>query len=348
MKVFEFESVSESYIGLLKYVLEHGEEVSPRGMLTKEITPATIVINNPRKRVIDHPVRKLNYGFMIGELLWILQGKNDLSITHYNKQWANYSDDGQTLNGAYGQRIFNFDGGDALIEKEEEGQYEFYKISTNQFLEVYNRLSKDKDSRQGTISLFDPSKDFKDTKDVPCTNLMRFTVRNDKLNMMVVMRSNDLIYGTPYDIYNFTVIQELMAGFLGVEVGKYTHVVDSLHLYETHFELAKEIVEHQYQDVYTNFGVLDARLGLEQLDTVTKVIFDIEHVTRETGDTVEISTIIEKLDSIDNKYWKSIGALIATYNIRKAKRSQQEIDELKVLVENEFQSLITNWNELKK
>lgn len=346
MKVFEYESIAESYAGLLKYVLENGSEVSPRGMLTKEITPATVVINSPRKRTIDDPIRKLNYGFMVGELLWILQGKNDLSITHYNKQWANYSDDGETLNGAYGQRIFNWDGGDGLIEAE-DNKYDVVRIRVNQFMEVYKRLSKDKDSRQGTISMFDPTKDFADTKDVPCTNLMRFTIRDGKLNMMVVMRSNDLIYGLPYDIYNFTMLQEIMAGLLEVEVGKYTHVVDSLHLYETHFELAKNIIANKHESVYDTFNTLDARLNVDELDKTSNIVFDVESVTRETGDVVEISTLVEKINSIENEYWRSLAALIATYNIRKARRNQQEIDTIKSLVTSEFQYLISNWNELK-
>lgn len=339
MKVFEFDSVAESYPELLKYVLENGEEVSPRGMLTKEVTPATIVINNPRKRVIDHPVRKLNYGFMIGELLWILQGKNDLSITHYNRQWANFSDDNETLNGAYGQRIFNWDGGDAFLQNE-ENEYDLYKITVNQFMEVYKRLSADNDSRQGTISMFDPSKDFKETKDVPCTNLMRFTIRNGKLNMMVVMRSNDLWFGTPYDIYNFTVLQEIMAGLLGVEVGKYTHVADSLHLYEMHFEKARELIEQTNGTVYDNVEVQDLRLSTEKLDETTAIVFNVEHITRENGSDVELDEVIKTINSIDNEYWKSISAVIASYNFKKAKRTEVEINALRSLITNEFKELV--------
>lgn len=329
MKVFEFDSIAESYAGLLKYVLENGDEVSPRGMLTKEITPATVVIKNPRKRVVDNKIRKLNYGFMIGELFWILQGNNDLSITHYNKQWSNFSDDGETLNGAYGKRIFDWNG-------------------INQFKEVVNRLKNDSESRQGTIIIFDPSRDFKNTKDVPCTNLMRFSIRNGKLNMRVVMRSNDLIYGLPYDLYNFTMLQEIMAGMLDVEVGEYTHVVDSLHLYEMHFELAKEIINNPNESVYDNFKVQDARLSEKQFLDTTNIVFEIESITREHGSSVEILTLIEKIKLIENEYWRSITALIATYNIRKAKRNQTEIDQLKTLITNEFQYLIENWNEMKK
>lgn len=325
MKVFEFDSIAESYSGLLKYVLENGDEVSPRGMLTKEITPATVVIKNPRKRVVDNKIRKLNYGFMAAELIWILNEKNDLSITHYNKQWSNFSDDGSILNGAYGQRIFDWN-------KDRPGD------KVNQFAEVVDRLKKDPESRQGTIVLFDPNKDFKNTKDVPCTNLMRFSIRNGKLNMRVVMRSNDLWFGYPYDVYNFTVLQEIMAGMLNVEVGTYTHIVDSMHLYEMHFEKAKELIDNPQSSIYDTFEPIDARVD-ERFDFDS--LFRVESITRENGDTVQLEEVIDTINNISEQpYWASIAAVLAAYNFKKAKRSQEEIDKIKALIVNEFQFLV--------
>lgn len=350
MKVFEFDSVPESYPTLLEYVLRYGHEVSPRGMMTREITPATVVIHNPRKRVIDHPVRKLNYGFMVGELLWILQGKNDLSVAHYNRQWANFTDDGEILNGAYGQRIFNWDGGEGFFESDEMiGQLkslEYREVRINQFAEVYRKLRDDRYSRQGTIVLFDPTKDFLPTKDVPCTNLMRFSIRDDRLNAMVVMRSNDLIRGYPYDTFNFTVLQELMAGLLGVEVGRYTHVIDSMHLYESDFDLAGSIVGTPYKTLYGSFEPLDLRLSEDDIDPTLSRVFDVEHVTRENGDTVGLDTVLGFLDRIGNDYWRSLTAVIAVYNLRKVKRDQVELDTLRKYVMNEFQFLIKGWNQI--
>jgi Thymidylate synthase len=346
MRVFEYDSVPESYVGLLEAVLNEGTEVSPRGMLTKEITPVTVVINNPQKRLITHPVRKPNYGFYVGELFWILQGSNDLSVSHYNKQWLNFSDNGENLNGAYGQRIFNWFGGFEFRESE-EGSTELNRIFINQFQKVVDKLKTDKDSRQGTIVLFDPSLDFNETKDVPCTNLMRFSIRNNKLNMMVVMRSNDLIKGYVYDIFNFTMIQEMMASILDVEVGKYTHVADSLHLYETDFELAKEIISTPNHNVYEGFDIMP--IG-KYTDEDIKKSFLVEQITRENGNEVELDTVIEYLGLIQNKYFQSLSAVLATYNFRKYGRSQEEVDALKLFINNEFSRVetIQQWKTLLK
>ena len=112
MRTFEFESVEQAYPQIIKTILEEGKEVSPRGQLTREITPACITILNPRKRVLPSQTRKLNFGFTVAELIWILQGSDDVKfISHYNSNLSNFSDDGETLNGAYGKRIFAWDSG---------------------------------------------------------------------------------------------------------------------------------------------------------------------------------------------------------------------------------------------
>jgi thymidylate synthase len=46
------------------------------------------------------------------------------------------------------------------------------------------------------------------------------------------MRSNDIVRGFPYNVVQFTTVQEIVAGWLGVELGPYNHWSDSLHIYE--------------------------------------------------------------------------------------------------------------------
>ena len=46
------------------------------------------------------------------------------------------------------------------------------------------------------------------------------------------MRSNDAFLGLPHDVFCFTMLQEIVARTLSIEVGNYKHVVGSLHLYE--------------------------------------------------------------------------------------------------------------------
>lgn len=335
MRVFEEESLEKLYPVLFREILEDGDDVSPRGYLTKEISPATLVITDPKKKVIPSKIRRLNFGFMVAELLWILRGSDNVDeIAWYNGSWRNFSDDGKTLNGAYGKRIFKhpcaFNDGikDTIVE-------------VNQFKKCYELLKEDPDSRQATIVLFNPLLDNRETKDKPCTNLLRFSIRKNKLNMLVMMRSNDIEKGTPYDIFNFTSLQEIMAGLLGIEVGKYTHVADSLHLYESYFETAKELVTERYPSLYDEVGTFDGRIlvdSYEEFEQLLEKINKIEKYTRENKD-VNLNKVVNELKDIDNKVWQSYAAILATYNFRKHRRIQNELDELKKFITNEFKSL---------
>jgi thymidylate synthase len=68
-------------------------------------------------------------------------------------------------------------------------------------------------------------------------------VRAGKLEAITTMRSNDVILGLPYDIFLFTMLQEMMAVELELELGVYHHIVGSLHIYESDLDWSKEIVE---------------------------------------------------------------------------------------------------------
>ena len=73
--------------------------------------------------------------------------------------------------------------------------------------------------------------DNKPTKDTPCTVSLQFLIRDNKLHLTVYMRSNDIWLGFPYDVFSFTCMQIKMAMELGYDVGEYTHIAGSLHLY---------------------------------------------------------------------------------------------------------------------
>ncbi len=358
MRTFTFNNFDEAYPELIAALLNEGKDVSPRGMLTKEIAPVAITINNPNEKVISNSARKLNYGFMVGELLWILRGSNNLGhIAHYNKQWRSFSDDQETLNGAYGQRIFNWDASYDIIfgEKiDDEGNthpdIDVQHIIIDQFEMAYEQLKADAFSRQATIVLFNPKQDCRETRDKPCTNLIRFMVREGKLNMTVFMRSNDIILGFPYDIFNFTILQEIMAGRLGVEIGKYTHIADSFHIYEHHFDMANEIIKQKGDNLYANNIVTDARIDNKDYSDILKLVFDVESVTRNMGSIIDLEIVTKELDKIRNDYWRSLAAVVAVYNFRKFGRNQDELEILKGYITNEFASLdtIKNWKTLKK
>lgn len=181
------------------------------GDVVGEVINATTIITDPTRCVMTNGVRKLSMRYAVGELLWYMSGNNSLKeIQKYTKAWDRMSDDGVTVNSNYGWCIKN-------------------KYGFDQFEYVKDLLAKDPSSRQAVIHIKAP--DNNKSKDVNCTVCLQFFVREGKLYMTTYMRSNDLWMGFPYDVFQFTAMQILLSMQLGLELGTYTHIAGSLHLY---------------------------------------------------------------------------------------------------------------------
>jgi thymidylate synthase len=216
-------SANGLYSSVCREVLQQGRYAAPRGMATNEVLGVHLRLTQPRRRFIDvPPSRVLNPAFAVAEALWILSGSDEPWIFTYNKSLAQYADNGR-LRGAYGPRIRRWQG------------------QVDQLDHIRRLLARDPDSRQAVIQLYNPALDTVGNRDVPCTLNYRFFLRRGRLDMHTTMRSNDVWLGLPYDLFTATLLQELMAGWLGVQLGSYHHHVDSLHLYAQHDQQAAEL-----------------------------------------------------------------------------------------------------------
>ena len=198
-----------------------------RGRAT-ELSGVLLKITNPRARLSRTEGRGLLFS-CLGELLWYLAKDNTLKfITYYVRKYAEESDDGRTLYGAYGPRFFKMRG-------------------VNQVQNVVNLLKRKPDSRRAVIQLFDAADIAKDHKEIPCTCTLQFMIRGGRLHMFASMRSNDAFLGLPHDVFTFTMLQEIIAREIGVEMGHYKNAVGSLHLYERHRKKAERLVNEGWQ-----------------------------------------------------------------------------------------------------
>lgn len=218
---------------LLRLVMEKGHECQPRGLKIKELLHTQLVVNDLRRNVLVHPVRDLNYRFMVAEWQWVFHGSDDLAfLTRYNKEMAKFSDDGETLHGAYGKRLMP------------------------QWDQLLGLLRRDPDTRQAIATIFD-YKDLRPigfdidgklryTKDCPCTLTLQLLLRAGRLHGVVTMRSNDLWLGLPYDFFTFSQLVNGLAGQLGVETGSLTLQAGSSHVYEPHFKLTLDVLSQPH------------------------------------------------------------------------------------------------------
>lgn len=211
-----FNHINDILKDVAQLCINDGIITSPRGMPTSEIIGHSFSLDNPRARLVGFPDRRWSLPLAIGEFCWHMRGDNSIeALSYYADAWSSFSDDGITVRGScYGNKAFSRNHGDSSWDR--------CKLL----------LSSDPETRRAIITF-----DFLDgsdlyTKDKSCLTTMQFFIREDRLSLVASMRSNDIYLGLPYDVFLFTMMQEVMALELGVDVGVYTHFVGSLHVYE--------------------------------------------------------------------------------------------------------------------
>lgn len=215
----------------LEYLFANGEQVCATRGGFREIIGPSLVLTNPRARLSRSETRSKVYS-ALGELLWYLTKSTELEyIDWFNPgKYDIESVDKKTVRSGYGDRLFRWHGID-------------------QVKNVIDLLRNRQSSRQAVIQIIDADDVASKEAAIPCTNTLQFLVRADQLHMVVSMRSNDAYLGFPHDVFAFTMLQELIARTLGVELGTYIHTVGSFHLYDKRVEDAKDYLREGFQNI---------------------------------------------------------------------------------------------------
>lgn len=218
MKVINARNVNDALllgIDLFNDETNYRVQESRNGVTYEALEPVTTVYSNPYERVCLLKQRDANPFFHFVESLWMLAGRNDLKpLTYFVKSMEDFSDDGETLWGSYGWRWKSY----------------FHK---DQIDIVSKMLIKNPEDRRAVLQMWDANKDLnRNGKDVPCNTGIYFKVRENKLNMTVCNRSNDMLWGAyGANVVHMSILQEYMASLVGVDVGTYRQVSDSFHIY---------------------------------------------------------------------------------------------------------------------
>lgn len=225
IQTISVDNVNEALPCGMSMLDEVGEyEESRNGPVLVAPGPVLTEYARPWNRVIFSQLRDANPFFHLVESLWMLAGRNDLALPQaYVKQFAAFSDDGKTLNGAYGYRWrahFAFD----------------------QLYHAVAQLYKDNSTRRVVLSMWDGWSDLTNTKskDLPCNTHCYFMVRDKKLTMTVCNRSNDMIWGAyGANAVHFSVLQEYVACAIGLSCGPMYQLSNNYHVYCDRPDVAK-------------------------------------------------------------------------------------------------------------
>lgn len=195
-----------------------------RGGETREQLHVCLEILEPRERWIVSRTPALNPAFALVEVFWIAGGREDSALpVHWNPKLAKYSGTGECFHGAYGHRLRQ-------------------RFGVDQLDRVFHALQLNPATRQTVLQIWDAAADLPlesgepAAADIPCNVIAIPKVRRGRLEWLQILRSNDAFRGFPHNVVQFTVLQEMIAGWLRLEVGAYNHISDSFHVYEADIE----------------------------------------------------------------------------------------------------------------
>lgn len=230
-----------------------------------EISP-----NDPRIIFLNN--RKLNPVFAIIEGAWILSGSNKLKpLLEELPIFAEYSDNGETLNGAYGYRLRSFFGFDQI----------------NTAIEL---LQNDSNTRRVVMTMYSPSDLKSSSLDIPCNTSVCIKTNSGSVDITVINRSNDLYLGLPYNIFIFGLIQKYFSIKLGLRIGVQRHFTDSLHLYEKNIEQARMIVDTNNPDTVS---IVSNKFDFEYSASILKYCLEILSKNYDAINDQQLSTFLK-------------------------------------------------------
>jgi thymidylate synthase len=290
---------------VLEDLLADGAPVLPaptqRGCV--EFIGVAIELTNPRARVSRSATRGRLLS-ALAELTWYLARSNKTEhIAHYIRSYRQYDQDG-SIWGAYGPRLFNWDG-------------------VNQVHNITEALRLNPSTRRAVIQLFDRNDVATRRMEAPCTTTLQYLLRGNRLHAVTHMRSNDAFLGLPHDIFCFTMLQELIARTIGAELGSYHHLVGSLHLYDRHRDEAQDFLDE---------GWHTRKLTMPQMPEGDPWA-SVERLVRAEV-ALRAGHEIADSDVDPEPYWADLARLFAAYEARKG--SPHYLSELHEALEFDF------------
>jgi len=227
MFVINATNVRDALPTAVKYVTRFGEtEITRNGRAKVSPKPVTIRYRYPKNHVLINAVRDANPFFHLMEAMWMLSGRNDGGfLDNYIKDFSKlYGNTNGIVPDAYGYRWRTQFGYDQLTS-------------------LVQLLKEDPTTRQAVLQMWDDDLQTKGSIK-PCNLVATFRIRNDKLDMTVFNRSNDLIWGCcGANAVHFPLVQEYLASMIGIQQGEYWQITTNLHLYQKHLDKFHDRIE---------------------------------------------------------------------------------------------------------
>jgi hypothetical protein len=194
---------------------------------TRELVNFTLAIENPRDRLIRNPKYSTPIVPSIARFVWMMAGSDRLAdIAYYEPRVSSFSDDGLSVPGSnYGMRMLQS------------------RPGLDQLAGVIAELSQRRSSRRALTVIYQPEDATRQhSSDIPCVLGFDYLIRDGRLLATTIMRSNNAVTLLPFNLFEFSLLAEVIAAEVGVEVGPLSHFALSMHIYDDQLNRANEIV----------------------------------------------------------------------------------------------------------
>lgn len=176
-------------------------------------------------------LRPIAWKSAIKEIFWIYQDQTnrlDVLEEKYDIHWWNEweVDRSRTIGQRYGATVGRYDLMNKLLDGLKHQPY----------------------GRRHIINLYQYA-DFEETGGLfPCAMETHWNVRDGLLDMTLVQRSSDVPVANAINKLQYTALQLMVAKAVGLEAGRFCHMVQNAHIYDRHIDTVKEMLKRKGQE----------------------------------------------------------------------------------------------------
>lgn len=165
----------------------------------------------------------------IREILWIMQKQSNNIHDLIPHIWDKWADEDGSIRKTYGYQIRR-----PVNHPMGHWPDQVSAIIGRKGIADSGMLQIDPSTRHCIINMWD-GETLYDNNCPPCCYTSHYTVMDGKLNIAVIQRSADTIIGLPFNIAQYAFLAKAFARHLGLQPGRYIHVITDAHIYENQY-----------------------------------------------------------------------------------------------------------------
>jgi thymidylate synthase len=269
-----------------------------------EILGYTVGVENVRARGAAHPRRSLSIVSAVARFVWMMAGSDRLAdIAFYEPKVARFTDDQLAVPGSnYGARLRQAAPG------------------LDQVAEAIKRLAVDPEQPDGHLRraanvIWRPEDAARKSNDIPCAFGLGYFPRSNVLHTELVMRSNNAMLLLPFNLFEFTLLAEVVAVGAGLQPGRFTVHAMSMHLYEgtQEREVAEEVIKEPGARVPLPMPAMPADDPLGQINALARAEASLRHNQREVAHATVADLRLRATEL--NDYWSAFFDVLLVHSL---------------------------------